>query len=177
MIRVATTTHADLCVAFGDRATGARLYGELLPFARFQAIGNALTPSRGPVALYLGRLAAMLGDSGDARKHLGAALAQASSLNSRHYAKQATELMERLPDLPRQLSAREEEVAGLLARGLSNRAIAERLYLSERTVENHVSSALRKLGFSSRSEIAVWHALNRQPDISARDGRGSTGQE
>lgn len=137
MIRVATTTHADLCVAFGDRATGARLYGELLPFARFQA----------------------------------------SSLNSRHYAKQATELMERLPDLPRQLSAREEEVAGLLARGLSNRAIAERLYLSERTVENHVSSALRKLGFSSRSEIAVWHALNRQPDISARDGRGSTGQE
>ncbi|MBV1781244.1 response regulator transcription factor [Paeniglutamicibacter sp. ABSL32-1] len=134
---VATTTHADLCVAFGDRATGARLYGELLPFARFQA----------------------------------------SSLNSRHYAKQATELMERLPDLPRQLSAREEEVAGLLARGLSNRAIAERLYLSERTVENHASSALRKLGFSSRSEIAVWHALNRQPDISARDGRGSTGQE
>ncbi|MFL4472995.1 LuxR C-terminal-related transcriptional regulator [Paeniglutamicibacter sp. MACA_103] len=166
---VATTTHADLCVAFGDRATAGRLYAELLPFGQFQAIGNALTPSDGPVALYLGRLAALLGDTGSARRHLGAALAQAASLNSPHHVKRATEQLAMLPDLPERLSAREDEVAGLLAKGLSNRAIAGQLFLSERTVENHVSSSLRKLGFSSRSEIAVWHALNRQPENNARE--------
>ena len=54
------------------------------------------------------------------------------------------------------LTAREQEVAGLVARGLSNRAIAESLVLSERTVETHVANALAKLSFSSRSQLAVW---------------------
>jgi DNA-binding CsgD family transcriptional regulator len=48
------------------------------------------------------------------------------------------------------------EVAGLIAQGHSNRAMAERLVLSERTVEDHVSGILRKLGFSSRAQIAAW---------------------
>jgi pimeloyl-ACP methyl ester carboxylesterase/DNA-binding CsgD family transcriptional regulator len=54
------------------------------------------------------------------------------------------------------LSKREKEVAQLLAHGLSNREIAERLYLSERTVDNHVSHILAKLGFDSRVQIATW---------------------
>jgi DNA-binding CsgD family transcriptional regulator/tetratricopeptide (TPR) repeat protein len=54
------------------------------------------------------------------------------------------------------LSAREEEVASLLAQALSNREIAERLVLSERTVETHVRSILAKLNFSTRTEIATW---------------------
>jgi DNA-binding CsgD family transcriptional regulator len=54
------------------------------------------------------------------------------------------------------LSAREQEVAGLVAQALSNREIAERLVLSERTVEAHVRSILAKLGFTSRTEIATW---------------------
>jgi pimeloyl-ACP methyl ester carboxylesterase/DNA-binding CsgD family transcriptional regulator len=56
------------------------------------------------------------------------------------------------------LSRREQEVAELLARGLSNREIAERLYLSERTVDNHVHHILNKLGFDSRVQIATWLA-------------------
>jgi pimeloyl-ACP methyl ester carboxylesterase/DNA-binding CsgD family transcriptional regulator len=56
------------------------------------------------------------------------------------------------------LSRRENEVAQLLARGLSNREIAERLYLSERTVDNHVHHILAKLGFDSRVQIATWMA-------------------
>ncbi|HEY5847353.1 MAG TPA: LuxR C-terminal-related transcriptional regulator [Microlunatus sp.] len=56
------------------------------------------------------------------------------------------------------LSEREYEVVGLLAAGLSNRAIAEQLFLSERTVENHVSHALRKTGHVSRAGLAGWFA-------------------
>jgi DNA-binding NarL/FixJ family response regulator len=54
------------------------------------------------------------------------------------------------------LSPREREVAGLIAQGLSNRAIADRLGLSERTIEAHVEHILGKLGFRSRARVAAW---------------------
>ncbi|MBJ8343792.1 AAA family ATPase [Antrihabitans sp. YC2-6] len=56
----------------------------------------------------------------------------------------------------RVLSERESEVAELIAEALSNREIAKRLVLSERTVETHVRSILGKLGFANRTEIAAW---------------------
>ena len=51
-------------------------------------------------------------------------------------------------------------MAGLVADGLSNRDIAARLYLSERTVDNHVHHILDKLGFDSRVQVATWMARN-----------------
>jgi len=54
------------------------------------------------------------------------------------------------------LSPRESEVASLIATAMTNRQIAERLVLSERTVETHVRSILGKLGYSTRTEIAAW---------------------
>jgi len=60
----------------------------------------------------------------------------------------------------RPLSRREHEVAVLLAGGLSNREIADRLYLSERTVDNHVHHILDKLGFDSRVQVATWLERN-----------------
>ena len=56
------------------------------------------------------------------------------------------------------LSKRELEVAGLVAAGMTSRAIAERLFLSERTVESHLEHILTKLGFSSRAQVAGWVA-------------------
>lgn len=65
------------------------------------------------------------------------------------------------PALPGGLSAREHEVAGYVARGLSNRQIAEALIVGERTVETHVSNILGKLGFNSRAQIAAWAVEQR----------------
>jgi DNA-binding NarL/FixJ family response regulator len=54
------------------------------------------------------------------------------------------------------LTAREREVAALVAEGLSNGEIGRRLYISTKTASVHVSSILRKLAMSNRSEIAAW---------------------
>ena len=59
------------------------------------------------------------------------------------------------------LSRREEEVAAMVAQGMSNRQIAQELFLSARTIEKHISKILRKLGLASRTEIAAWATEQR----------------
>ncbi len=54
------------------------------------------------------------------------------------------------------LTRREREIARLISDGLTNRAIADRLVLSERTVEGHVRSTLAKLQLTNRTELAAW---------------------
>jgi non-specific serine/threonine protein kinase len=56
------------------------------------------------------------------------------------------------------LTAREREIASLMADGLSNHDIAEQLVISEGTVEVHVKHILGKLGFRSRAQVAGWVA-------------------
>jgi predicted ATPase/DNA-binding CsgD family transcriptional regulator len=60
------------------------------------------------------------------------------------------------PAAPAGVSARELEVAGLVASGLSNKAIAARLHLSVRTVESHVRHVLAKVGLENRTQLATW---------------------
>jgi len=68
------------------------------------------------------------------------------------------------PDIEGVLTKRELEVAALVADGLSNRGISDRLIIGQRTVETHVQNILNKLGFQSRSEIAAW-AARRRPEL------------
>ena len=56
------------------------------------------------------------------------------------------------------LTDQEKRILELLAEGLTNRQIAERMYLAEKTVKNYVSNLLSKLGMSRRTEAAVYAA-------------------
>jgi DNA-binding CsgD family transcriptional regulator len=69
------------------------------------------------------------------------------------------------------LSTREREIAGLVATGKSNRAIADALYLSERTVERHVTAVFNKLDVHSRAEViaAVFGGTLQTDDQSSPD--------
>lgn len=102
-------------------------------------------------------------------KHIAASLSgfslpQAGSLDE-NFVKQATAHLPVASTLsPQQqakqqfggLTAREREVAALVARGKSNRDIAEELVLSERTAERHIANIMTKLDFNSRTQIAAW---------------------
>ena len=59
------------------------------------------------------------------------------------------------------LTSREQEVGALVAEGLSNKEIAARLVVSERTAESHILNILNKLGFNSRAQIATWMATHQ----------------
>lgn len=63
--------------------------------------------------------------------------------------------VEEPPEAFTQLTPREQEVLQLIAKGCSNREIAEKLYISERTVKNHVNSLLRRLNLRDRTQVAI----------------------
>lgn len=81
-----------------------------------------------------------------------------------HLWRRAAALLPAEPSPPRRsanaefggLTAREREVAMLIAQGKSNREIAAALVVSERTVTTHISNIFSKLGFTSRAQVAAW---------------------
>jgi DNA-binding CsgD family transcriptional regulator/tetratricopeptide (TPR) repeat protein len=91
------------------------------------------------------------------------ALDAATQMGMHRLARMSRELQDRLSQAmtnchvnnPPGLSSREIEVLGLIAEGMSDRAIAERLFISPRTVGSHVSNILTKLNVATRAEAAV----------------------
>ena len=78
-----------------------------------------------------------------------------------------TQIMEKLPELlmekkqfdwlNREIGEKELQIISLVAEGLSNKEIAERLFLSEGTVRNYISSILDKLNLRDRTQLAVFY--------------------
>lgn len=66
-----------------------------------------------------------------------------------------------------ELTSRESEVAALIAEGLTNGQLAERLFISPKTASVHVSNILAKLGLSTRAEIAAWEIRRQLPAAGA----------
>ena len=73
----------------------------------------------------------------------------------------ATSNVEAPPELE-QLTPREKEVLQLIAKGLNNREIAQKLFISERTVKNHVNSILNRLNLRDRTQAAIFASSLRK---------------
>ncbi|WP_089107387.1 response regulator [Streptomyces hyaluromycini] len=69
------------------------------------------------------------------------------------------------------LSPRERDILALIGDGLTNREIGKKLYLSEKTVKNHISRLLAKLGVQRRVQAAVLATHLEQPDTQGRPAR------
>jgi DNA-binding CsgD family transcriptional regulator len=99
------------------------------------------------------------GDLARARTLSTEVIGQASALGMAPWAERGRRLLDRLDDeRGNPLTPREREVAVLVGEGLTNRQIAARLYLSERTAQKHVQHILTKLDLPNRGQIAVWVA-------------------
>ena len=113
------------------------------------------------------------GDLAQAHLLAGQAAAEARRLDMPGPAARAEHLVSDLDQAIRAsdpLTPREREIAELVSAGITNRAVAARLVLSERTVEGHVRSILAKLRLANRTELAAWTL--RGPGH--RPGRGTS---
>jgi predicted ATPase/DNA-binding NarL/FixJ family response regulator len=150
---------AQLALASGKAEQAARLFG---------AAGN-LRQATGTVLSATAQLAldrdvaaaqAALGDT-----DFAVAWAAGGALSREAVVAQALAVLALSPILPRPaqavnpahpLTAREAQVAALIAQGKTNREIADALIIAEGTTERHVANILSKLGFNSRARIAAW---------------------
>ena len=121
--------------------------------ARF-TLAQALASDRSDAAIAEARAALDVFEHLEAARHADAAAAFLRNLGVRPPARRSG----RGP-----LTRREAEVLELLGRGLSNPQIAERLYISRKTVEHHVTNILAKIGLRSRAEAAAYAVRNPEP--------------
>jgi DNA-binding NarL/FixJ family response regulator len=119
---------------------------------------------RGRTLLALGQLLRRRKERREARTRLQQAQAIFEEVGAVHWAERARSELARIPvrRAPSDLSATEETIASLATTGLTNRAIAERIYISPKTVESNLARIYRKLGIHSRAELGRAMA-ERQP--------------
>jgi DNA-binding CsgD family transcriptional regulator len=141
--------HENLSAAIAFYEEALALFGQLdLPLEAARArlgLARALAPGQSDLAVSEARTALSVLDrlGASAEADIAAALLRSWGATGRG--------VPRSTDL---LTRREQEILTLLARGLSNQEIAERLYISRRTAAHHVSNLLPKLGVRNRTEAA-----------------------
>ena len=175
----------DAIVARGQRALGRVLTAAGDPAAAKLHLESALAAfNRLEMPLEAGRtrlfLAATLGEGDRDAAIAEARMARAvfEDLGAAHHANAAAALLRSLGVAatraarrgiggPTTLTARELEVLRLIGEGLSNREMAERLFVTRKTVEHHVARVLSKLGLRSRAEAAAYAARTLDRDFAA----------
>jgi DNA-binding NarL/FixJ family response regulator len=125
----------------------------------FQQCGDPFETARS--RLDLARVLAALGRSDPAAEQARVAHEALAGMQAQREAQRAGALMNELDDpapakATSALTPRELDVLKLVAQGLSNTEIAQRLVLSEHTVHRHLANILRKLDLSSRAAAAAW---------------------
>ncbi len=159
----ACSSEATMAVARGDHDAARRFFEDALDLlapceARFDT---------GRVRLDLAETLTALGRDDEARREVGAAILDFGEIGADGERARAETMLAKLLVTDRSvaadvagsplssLSSREMEVLGLVSQGLTNRDIAQRLVLSEHTVNRHVANILRKLGLPSRAAAAT----------------------
>ena len=112
------------------------------------------------------------GDAEEARRLLQGVRPDAASLGMPEFLRRIDDALAEDDEGP--LSARELEVAALVAAGRTNKEIAAELFLSERTAQNHVQHILTKLGVANRTQVGAWFHDRRRRQNGASGQRSST---
>ena len=170
LVEAGTTLGCELAVARGERLAGRALVAAAQPDAARTHLDAALVAftSLG-IPLEAARTRLLLAEAlhhhapDTAITEARAALTTFDELGATHDADAAAGWLRNLgakaprtgPRTQQTLTRREREVLELLRQGLSNPEIAERLYISRRTVEEHVANVLTKLGVRNRTEAAT----------------------
>jgi len=127
--------------------------------------GLEMPLERGRTLLALGQLLRRRKERRKARAALQESLALFEDAGAPHWAERARAELRRVPvrRAPADLTATEETIAQLAAEGLTNRAIAERIFVSPKTVESNLGRVYRKLGIHSRAELGRAMAERGRP--------------
>jgi DNA-binding CsgD family transcriptional regulator len=160
--QLGTALRAAARTAPRDAAVGAHREAEQVLDGSGDQLGHALA------LLELGGALRRAGQRKEARGHLTRAIEIARVCDARPIATRAHDELVAAGARPRrdpvesrsQLTASETRVARLAAEGLTNREVAQALFLTEKTIEVHLTSSYRKLNISSRSQLA--RALSQQ---------------
>jgi DNA-binding NarL/FixJ family response regulator len=146
----------DLLMPVMDGITATAAIRKEMPDTEVIALTSVLEDASVIGAVKAGAIGYMLKDT--QAEELCRAIKAAADGQVQLSPKAAARLMRevRVPDSPETLTERETEVLRLLARGQSNKEIAQALSIGEKTVKTHVSNILAKLGVQSRTQAALY---------------------
>jgi NarL family two-component system response regulator LiaR len=146
----------DLLMPELDGIVATQLIRQELPDTEVMALTSVLEDASVVGAVRAGAIGYLLKDTRakELRQAIKAAAAGQVQLSPEAAARLMREVV--APERPEVLSQRETDVLRLLAHGLANKEIAQRLSITEKTVKTHVSSILGKLGVQSRTQAALY---------------------
>jgi NarL family two-component system response regulator LiaR len=155
----------DLMMPGSDGVEGTRLCLAASPASRVIVLTSMPDDERVMPAIRAGALSYLLKDV--SAEELAAAIRGAAVGKPTLHPMAATRMMQELNAPPRKASAldevspRELEVLQLIAKGMSNKEIGEKLFIGERTVKTHVSHLLEKLQMQDRTQLAIYAVQNK----------------